>query len=60
VAHFFMITDDIQIWQIGKKIKVGDFLPVDNVKQYCWLVWEVTENINYCFFKVDDNVSSND
>lgn len=56
MAHFFMITDDIQIWQIGKKIKVGDFLPVDNVQHYCWLVWEVTENINYCFFKVDENV----
>lgn len=56
MTHFFMITDDIQIWQIGKHIKVGDFLPVDNVQHYCWLVWEVTENINYCFFKVDENV----
>jgi hypothetical protein len=50
VRYYFVITDEMAIFQIGKSIRLDDELYIDNILNTCWFVWELGEKLVWCFF----------
>jgi hypothetical protein len=50
VRYYFVITDEMAIFQIGKSIRLDDELFIDDILNTCWFVWELGEKLVWCFF----------